>query len=214
MANHGNSFISFKSSWTYETQFNNITGWTGVSGAFTHSTDKIAFNVDTSLSNMYYDHTTISDTAWVLRFPLLLGTLVNGSALQQIYWGLNSAAGSFSANQDSVGFGIRFGEGGTSYRNIWGNAASMGANVDAYTETASSADDHGIQLIRTTATNVEGKIMNSAFSSTTETNNTTIDSTVQSLRYSYGVTLNEGTDTNVIGDFTAWYFANAVTVPP
>ena len=200
--------------WTFQTTFDNITGWTGVSGAFSHTTDKISFDADTSLSHMYYDLTTVSDTAWVTQFPLLLSTATEGGALQQIYWGIKAGTGDLDSSNDNVAFGMRYGEGACSnYRNAWGNEASVRNNIDAYT-TAIVSGNYGIQLIRTSSTNIEGKLMNSIFSTTTETNNTTIDSTITGLRYLWGGTINEGTNTNLIGSITSWKFANGVTVPP
>lgn len=200
--------------WTYETEFPDTASWSGVSGAFAFSTDKVTFNIDTSGSNMNYDHASINDNAFVLQIPMLVGTATTSGTLGQMAFGLNSLAGNLATTQDGIGFGIRIGEGEGRYRTTWGNNASILANVNNTVETPSSSDDHGIQLIRTTSTNAELKIMDNTFTSTTETQNTTIDSTLVGLRYSFASTVNEGTTMQFDGSWTSWKMASGVTVAP
>ena len=200
--------------WTYETEFNNIDGWSGVSEAFNFATDKVTFNIDFSGYNMRYDHTSIDNNAFVLHIPMLVGTATKSGTLGQMYYGLNSLAGGLSTNQDSIGFGIRIGEGAGTYRSVWGDGGSSMSNLTNYTQSVASGNDFGIEIIRTTSTNVNAAIMNNTFSSDIETLSQTINSTVIGLRYSYAATQNEGTTMQFDGSWSSWKMASGVTVAP
>jgi len=213
-----------RGAWDYEDDFSSD-NWTdadatniGVgSGVLSFDSKK-----DGSNDKSYYDYgSTVSDTAWVLRFKSVLSTVTQGSLNPEfhIFTGLASGTGSASVSQDHIlwdyaannfdGLLYQF----QSRDNDTYGANSTGLNTMAHTLQAETTYN---ELIRTSATTATGELFSdSGYSTSVESESITIPSNVTNLRYiSVANLVGTGGDSVIIGSYDDMKFADGVTVAP
>ena len=164
---------------------------------------------------------TIDDTAWVMRYEIVADSSTAGTYSSHMFLVLSStdhASGS-EASQDALGMSYRART--TDPRHPYqidslAESLSTGATTK-YTTTFSDATTYYEELIRLTATSFRyGRFSDSGFSTSIETNDLTVDSGIDSLRYIKFTNFNAtavGSD-NFNGTADNIQFADGVTTAP
>ena len=132
----------------------------------------------------YRPITALSDTQWTMRFKITIDQYASPSGdAHQLYVNLQENAVNAEGNSKGVGFGIRKGTGTNGYRIMNQNSTSeiAAGTMTAFSRTATTETIY-IELARTTATNLRGRIYtDSSFSTLAETINATIASSLNGL---------------------------------
>lgn len=216
------------SGWTYETDFSASTGWTTTdSSKLNIASGALDFllNASSQDNEIYYDHTTISDTAFVFRWKLVFSTLANNGTAGQaatngfIVSDTMPVSGESPSGSDAIQFHVNSEAGSLIGTFLKGYNGGTGLTNDYQTDDPwiNAGTKYG-QLIRLSATTAEGKYFgDSAYSSQDGTTLSVTDLTnVINLRYGgfriFTQTVSGGTLQQ--GTYDDYKFANAVTTPP
>ena len=132
----------------------------------------------------YKPITALSDTQWTMRFKITIDQYASPSGdAHQLYVNLQENAVNAEGNSKAVGFGIRKGTGTNGYRIMNQNSTAEVAagTMTGFSRTATTETIY-IELARTTATNLRGRIYtDSTYSTLDETINATIASSLNGL---------------------------------
>ena len=165
--------------------------------------------------------TTVSDTAWVLRFIDNQTVFSNNSdgTGNVCSFGISSTTGNYASNQDFIGLGIALGSNNEKLNQNDVDGTALSSSVGGTLATASSVDERFTEIIRLTATSYSISLSTtSSYTGDIESANTRtgMPSTTDTLRYAK-VALHSN-DTTPNGDLTGtiknWQFADGVTVAP
>ena len=178
--------------------------WDGIQDGSTHGSTK--------------DLTSISDTAWLVRFKLRINTLTApSSASNRVTIGMFStnSATAGDTNQDGIGLMI---QNDTSTNQFWAqhrDGGNLMNGVTAFALTPATGTDYYVEIKRLTSTTASVAIFpNDTYGTATETESITVDATNNTLRY-FGAKIRSGP--NVNGTFDGYIddlkIYNSVTAP-
>jgi hypothetical protein len=161
---------------TFEDDFTSDKGWVESGSQFT---------VDTSTDNrleyamkrtgntndyVYKDLTSVSDTAWVLRYHMVHTSETGNNAKNTVpNIGLSSITGSTTTSQDMIGLNLQFGQDDIYQTRYTNNAASSGATGSTNFSTGiTGSDDYYVEIIRTSANEFTIEFFSDEYSTSVE----------------------------------------------
>lgn len=231
-----NPFRFASAGWDFEDDFTSYANTTeGDSAWATNNTGMVRVNptdddldilfTTINLANypfIYYDLTSVSDTAWVLRFKLnVAGFTTPGNYNFSAFFGLSSniATNGFGVAQDGIFLEAKFPTGGTAqyFAKDVDGAVPFGSATDATFAHNVAVETIYVEIIRTSSTAYTIELFSdSAYTTSVEQETGTVASSTASLRYlKIGIADNSG---HATGDFTATvddvFFADGVTDAP
>ena len=181
------------------------------------TTDVLDFSIvrDTTADRIYYDLTSINDTAWILRFKMILNTVTNSAVDPAIgAFGLCSSNNIHDGANDFIGLTIRTNSGSTVFKTTdTDNDDPVGGTADATFSTVVTTGTYYVEIKRTLATSYTITLFsNSVYSTTIETQTSATLSTTNNLRYFTIGNLSSSTQTGtVVGTIDDIKFYNGVT---
>jgi hypothetical protein len=181
-----NPFRFAGGTWTFEDDFSGTDDWTDIATniAVNTTTDVIDYDARRVAAHhaTSYDLTTVDNTAWILRYKLIISTMTAGSEASIFYMLMSDSLGDGNSNQDAIGsVVIMHYSGGKDFASRFTD--NSGSTESTFTETA-TAGTYYIELKRESATSATiGIYSNSDYSTLTEEKVMTITSGITALRY-------------------------------
>ena len=213
---------------TYETDFTTNTGWTatGTDVAVDSTTnDRLDFNIPNTASQtdaITYDLTSVSDSAWILRFKLVMDSYSQNTTAhaKKLLIGLSSAPHSTDVDSAQDAIGILFGSWDNGTHKIRSRDSDggswMGGSGTDFSEAFTDDEVYYVEIKRTSTTAYTVSLYSdSSYSTLIEAESETMASTIAGLRYlKVGIDTTTGTPS---GTFTGYIddvkFYNGVTTP-
>jgi len=136
----------------------------------------------------HYDLTTVSDTAWVLRFKIIISTITDDINSVWLGVGISNSDGATTGTsaQEAIAFNIPADTSVAGYRLCCPEGSGYvdnTANSTAFTRAA-QAETLYVELSRQSATQAKCELFsNSAFTTSLESQTKTINATLAGLRY-------------------------------
>ena len=169
---------------TFEDDFSSNSGWvyTGTISYNASGYQNLNFARDGSNNGCYYDLTTVSDSAWVLRAKMHLTTKSTSS--QNSFIGLTNTTSGSNSSQDAIGMFFIAVSNTISAVDCNGQTIASGGNGDI-SFTTTNGNDYWVQITRLTTTTMRVEIFDNAnYTGTASiTINSTIPSGITGLRY-------------------------------
>lgn len=136
-------------------------------------------------SGVTRDLTSISDSAWVMRFKLVIVSSVNADANYNTVWiGLGSTTGLAGTNQDFIGMALHRTTTTGEIHTMESDGAIVNTVFDQTFATDLTAVTHYVEIIRTSTTAYTIELFSdSSFSTSVEKETGSVPSTVATLRY-------------------------------
>ena len=175
---------------TFTDSFSSSANWTIVGSDFsidTANTEMDFSEISTGSDRMYHDLTSVSDTAWVLRYSnLRFSTISTYMKLNIGISGTTGASGRSNSEADCICVTLQDGGDPNDYFYVQtANSSSLAVvNGGTFSGQLSTSTDYFVEIKRTSSTSVTISIYTGSFTGTLlNTNTFTISSGITGLRY-------------------------------